>query len=235
MATRILRMNDDTQELGHKWVTEFRRDNPRVASVIGRPIEAARNNGTHPDAIQESCILYEDICRRYKILPANAWNMDEHGIALGVCTNSRVLASSSKRRSYIKSPESREWVLIIKVMSPLGRFTRPLVIFEGTAPQTSHFPTDTTDWCYTTSKNGQQTARKFFGFMTFLFLELGLKMVNSVFLLWMAMAAIQLLNSFGSASKIRHISYSFLLIHLMYSNHLIWVFLRRLNHVIVAR
>ena len=160
MATRILRMNGDTQELGHKWVTKFIRDNPRIASVIGKPIEAARINGTHPDAIQEFYTLYEEICRRYHIQPANTWNMDEHGIALGVCTNSRVLASSSKRRSYVKSPESREWVSIIEVVSPLGGFTRPLVIFKGIAPQTSHFPDDTPDWRYTTSQNGWTTNGK---------------------------------------------------------------------------
>lgn len=108
MATRILRMNGDIEELGHKWVTKFIRDNPRIASVIGRPIEAARLNGTHPDAIQEFYTLYEDILRRYHIQLANTWNMDEHGIALGVCTNSRVLALLSKRRLYVKSLESRE-------------------------------------------------------------------------------------------------------------------------------
>ena len=86
--------------------------------------------------------------------------MDEHGIALGVCTNSRVLASSSKRRLYVKSLESREWVSIIKVVSPLGGFTRPLIIFKGTAPQTSHFPTNTPDWRYTTSENGWTTNGK---------------------------------------------------------------------------
>ena len=60
--------------------------------------------------------------------------MDEHGIAVSVCTNTRVLTLSKKRRSYVKSLESREWVLIIEVISPTGGFTRPLVIFKGLAP-----------------------------------------------------------------------------------------------------
>ncbi|TIA33351.1 hypothetical protein D6C78_07615 [Aureobasidium pullulans] len=137
MATRILRMN-----------------------VVGRPIEAARINGTHPEAIQEFYLLYEDIVRRFNIQPCNTWNMDEHWTAVGVCTNSYVLASSSQRRSYVKSPESREWVSIIEIVSPAGGFARPLVIFKDTAPQTTHFPTDTPDWLYTTSENGWTTNSK---------------------------------------------------------------------------
>jgi hypothetical protein len=71
--------------------------------------------------------------------------MDEHGIALGVCTNSYGLGSSKKKRSYVQSPESRGWASIIEAMSPHGGFIRPLVILKGIAPQTTHFPDDTPD------------------------------------------------------------------------------------------
>jgi hypothetical protein len=60
MATRILRMNGDDQPLGKRWINKFIRDNSRVASVIGRPVEAARVNGTNPDAIQEFFSMYQD-------------------------------------------------------------------------------------------------------------------------------------------------------------------------------
>ena len=46
--------------------------------------------------------------------------MDETGVALGVCTNSQVVASSSKKKAYIKSPENREWVSIIETISAVG-------------------------------------------------------------------------------------------------------------------
>ncbi|TIA08251.1 hypothetical protein D6C80_09323, partial [Aureobasidium pullulans] len=98
IATRILRINGDNQELRNKFVTKFIRDNPRIASVVRRPIEAARINRTNPEAIQEFYTLYEDITRRFH----------EHGIAVSICTNIRVLTSSKKRRSYVKLLESRE-------------------------------------------------------------------------------------------------------------------------------
>ncbi|THY13395.1 hypothetical protein D6D01_08363 [Aureobasidium pullulans] len=104
MATRILRMNGDTRPLGKRWLQKFIRDTPSVASVIGRPIEAARVNRTHPNAIQEFYNMYEEVVRTHNIQPCNTWNMDEHGIALRVCANSTVLRDSSRHRAYVKSP-----------------------------------------------------------------------------------------------------------------------------------
>jgi hypothetical protein len=46
--------------------------------------------------------------------------MDETGCALGVCTNSQVLASAIKKKAYIKSLEDREWVLIIETILATG-------------------------------------------------------------------------------------------------------------------
>lgn len=170
MATRILRMNGDSQELGKKWIHKFIQDNPRIASVVGKPIEAARINGTNPEAIQEFYTRLQDLVHQYNIQPCNMWNMDEHGIGIGICTNSQVLASSTKRRSYVKSPESREWVSIIETVSPLGGFTRPLIIFKGQTLQTSHFPCDTPDWLFTNSENGWTTNEKCLNWLQTIFI-----------------------------------------------------------------
>jgi hypothetical protein len=81
--------------------------------------------------------------------------MDETGVALGVCTNSQVLASSSKKKAYIKSPEDREWVSIIETISSTGVKLQCLVIFKGKHLQSTWFPAQgTPNWLYTTSENG---------------------------------------------------------------------------------
>jgi hypothetical protein len=81
--------------------------------------------------------------------------MDESGLSLGRCMNQRVVGGSKSKRSYIKSPKTREWVIIIKVISALGRFLHPIVIFKGKSVQTSWFHHDCTqDWLYITSENG---------------------------------------------------------------------------------
>jgi hypothetical protein len=66
--------------------------------------------------------------------------MDEIGITLGICTNTRVLRDARRKKAYIKSPENREWVLIIESISADGRKLRCLTIFKGKALQTSWFP-----------------------------------------------------------------------------------------------
>ena len=87
--------------------TEVHERNPKIASVIGRKIEAVRVEGTNQEALQEFFTRFEDIQTKFNILLENL-ELDEQGIALGMCVNSQVLASSAKKRTYTKSPEDRE-------------------------------------------------------------------------------------------------------------------------------
>jgi hypothetical protein len=48
MANQILRMNGDHRPIGKHWMTAFLKRNPRVASIVGRKIEAARAEGATP-------------------------------------------------------------------------------------------------------------------------------------------------------------------------------------------
>ena len=86
--------------------------------------------------------------------------MDEAGIALGVYTNSKVLASSKKKRTYIQSPQDREWVLVVETISATGQPIRPIIIFKGKEPQTTWFPhNEVPNWLYTVSNNGWTSNR----------------------------------------------------------------------------
>ncbi|XP_014550148.1 hypothetical protein COCVIDRAFT_43219 [Bipolaris victoriae FI3] len=68
-------------------VPHFIAGNPRVASIVGRTIENARTTSANYETLD---IQYED-----------TWNMDETRVVLEVCTNTRVLASSSKKKAYV--------------------------------------------------------------------------------------------------------------------------------------
>jgi hypothetical protein len=98
-------------------------------------MEAARVNGAQPKQIQE----FYDRVDRQNILLENTWNMDEAGTALDSCTNSMVLGDSQKKRTYVQSPQDREWVSMVETVSALGRSTRPVTIFKGKTPQTTWF------------------------------------------------------------------------------------------------
>jgi hypothetical protein len=155
MATRILRMNGDTQPLGQLWVPHFITRNPRVASIVGRTIESARTTAANFETIRAFLELFERTRRELGIQYEDIWNMDETGIALGVCTNHQVLASSSKKKAYIKSLEDREWVSLIECVSATGLKLQCLAIFKGKHLQTTWFPANgIPDWLYTTSENG---------------------------------------------------------------------------------
>ncbi|KAF1922863.1 uncharacterized protein M421DRAFT_426485 [Didymella exigua CBS 183.55] len=87
MAARILHMNGDDEPLGQLWIPRFIARNPRLELFERTRMELG--------------IQYEDM-----------WNVDETGVALGVGTNAQVLASSIKKKAYMKaymkSPEDRE-------------------------------------------------------------------------------------------------------------------------------
>ncbi|RYN90015.1 hypothetical protein AA0119_g11278, partial [Alternaria tenuissima] len=135
MATRLLRMNGDHEPLGQLWIPHFIARNPRVASIVGRTIESARTTAASYETIRAFLELFERTRIELGIQYEDIWNMDETGVALGVCTNSQVVASSSKKKAYIKSLED--------------------LIFKGKHLQSTWFPAqDTPNWLYTTSENG---------------------------------------------------------------------------------
>jgi len=154
MANRILRMNGDHRPVGKHWMAAFLKRNPRVASVVGRKIEAARAEGATPAQIRAFLELFERTRTRLGIRAEDIWNMDETGKALGVCANTRVLASSQKKKAYHQSPENREWASIIECVSATGKKLRCGVIFKGKNLQSTWFPAIIPDWLYTTSNNG---------------------------------------------------------------------------------
>ncbi|KAI2479371.1 transposase tan1 [Pyrenophora tritici-repentis] len=83
MAIRIFYMNGDNAPLGQHWVANFLRRNPRVHSIVGRKIEAARAEAANPDSIREFLELYEATQRRLSVQLRDTYNIDETGVALG--------------------------------------------------------------------------------------------------------------------------------------------------------
>jgi hypothetical protein len=148
-------MNGDYEPLGQLWVPHFINRNPRVASIVGRKIESARTTAANYETIRAFLELFERTRIELGIQYEDMWNMDETGCALGVCTNTQVLASSTKKKAYIKSPEDREWVSTIETISATGVKLQCLVIFKGKHLQSTWFPArGTPEWLYTTSENG---------------------------------------------------------------------------------
>jgi 4-hydroxybenzoate polyprenyltransferase len=156
MASRILRQSGDTQSLGKEWIKHFRQRNPRVNTCIGKTIDSKRIEGTQPEKLQAFYNLFSSVRDRFNIQTEDMWNMDEHGIAQGVCEdNRRVLGEVKKGKTLVQAAEKGEWVTILECISAAGQYLKPLVIFKGKALQSSWFKEgEVPDWLYTTSENG---------------------------------------------------------------------------------
>jgi ribosome recycling factor len=176
--------------IGHNWIQRFIKRHPDIKSKVGKKIEAERVRNTSPEALAEWYNLFDSIRRTYQVKLSNIWNMDETGIALGVCNNQWVIGRSSSKSSYVQTPENREWVSIIETISATGACTRPVVLFKGQMLQSSWFlAEDCPDWLYGVSTNGWTSN------------EIGLRWLDEVFLPETAMdneTRILLIDGYGS-------------------------------------
>ena len=62
---------------------------------------------------------------------------------MGIYSNQRVLGTASTKRSYIKTPENREWGTIIEASSAEGDTIDPLILFKGKELQLTWFSENT--------------------------------------------------------------------------------------------
>lgn len=158
MANCIARVNGDHVPVGKNWITGFKTRNPIITTLIGRSLDKARVNGSDKATLSGFFALLQTVVKQYHIKPQNIWNMDEHGLRQGSCSNGRVLGpvtKSGSKRTYVEQPGTTDWVSIIECVSAAGRYTKPLIIFKGANLQSTWFPIDNRpDWHYTVSENG---------------------------------------------------------------------------------
>ena len=79
--------------------------------MTSKSIDRAR---VDPENIDDFYTLFESVKRDFEVLPENIFNMDEHGLGLGICTNQRIIAVSNKSSTYPKTPEDSEKVSICR-------------------------------------------------------------------------------------------------------------------------
>jgi hypothetical protein len=171
LAGLISRQSGGPATIGVNWVQRFIKRHPDIKSKVGKKIEAARIQNTTPEALAQWYNLFDSIRRTHHVKLVNIWNMDETGIALGVCNNQWVIGRSATKSSYVQTPETREWVSIIETISAAGAYIKPVVIFKGQTLQSSWFRAeDCPDWLYGVSASGWTSN------------DIGLRWLNEVFL-----------------------------------------------------
>ena len=122
---------------------------------MGRKIKAIRAKGVTQEAIRKFLKLYKQLRVKLGIQAKDTQNIDETRKALGVYVNTRVLASSQKKKAYYQSLENREQALIIKCVLVIVKKLRPIVIFKGKNLQSTQFLLIVLDQLYVTLENSQ--------------------------------------------------------------------------------
>jgi hypothetical protein len=141
--------------IGHNWISRFINRHPEIHSKVGKKIHGLRLQSVTPKSLAHWFEHFNSVRERYQVPWDNIYNMDETGIALGVCSNQRVVGKAATISSYKATPENREWVSIIETISATGRRLQCLIIFKGNALQSTWF-TDPNipNYSYTVSPNG---------------------------------------------------------------------------------
>ena len=157
-AGLISKASDGPSLIGQNWITRFLTRHPNIKSKVGRKIDYLRAENTSPEALRAFFDHFWTVMTSHDVQLSNIWNFDEHGLGMGVCTNQRVLGSTQRPRSYLKTPENRDWVSIIEACSIDGRSTDPLILFKGKELQSTWFPPNTPlSWQFRCTENAFTT------------------------------------------------------------------------------
>ena len=98
----------------------------------------------NPDVLHSWFTQFRRVLTEYNVSTENVWNMNESGIVLSVYMYQKVIRTSSSTSIRKRTPENREWVTIIELVSVTEAHIRYLVIFKDKNVQTSWFRHDTT-------------------------------------------------------------------------------------------
>lgn len=107
-AEKIIQSGGRSVVIGKSGVPWFLTQHPNVATLLGKLIESNRMCGTQPELMRQFFDRFDMVRACYGIQQEDILNVDEHGIALGVCVNTRVIGKVGKKCTYMESPETRE-------------------------------------------------------------------------------------------------------------------------------
>ncbi len=123
--------------LGSNWLQKFRKHHPSQ-------IDTSRLDGSCPEKLAVWFAEMASILHQNSYNPADIYNKDETGYAIGATQSTRVLAVLEKEKLARKgAPGRQEWVTSIDCVSAAGRALPPSAIFTSLHPGR----VAKADWC----------------------------------------------------------------------------------------
>jgi hypothetical protein len=90
MAVLVSKISGGPVTIGINWVSRFLHRHPEIHTKVGIKIDAQRLQNATPAVLETWFAKLKGIQTDRQVDPADIWNMDETGIALGVCINQTV-------------------------------------------------------------------------------------------------------------------------------------------------
>lgn len=97
---KILEIRGDTEPLSERWVAKFLTRHSQVKRIMGKRLDRSRIEASTQKATGRFYTLFESSQCEFQIAQENVWNMDEHGLAQGICANQCVIGESKKNFTY---------------------------------------------------------------------------------------------------------------------------------------
>lgn len=159
MANLLLRAreatpSETTPKVGKNWVTDFIKRHDSLASHLSRRYNYERALSEDPKLIKGWFDLVQNTIQKYGIIPADIWNFDETGFAMGVTSSQYIICSAEyhgKRK--VLQAGSREWVTVVEAINAEGGILPPYLILKGKVFLERWFPLPP-NWAINLSPNG---------------------------------------------------------------------------------
>jgi len=134
----VRRVNDESvtlveyPPLGKTWLKAFYGRHPQCQTVLAKPIEKARIEGTTPEILQKWFDAYQqEVVEDPDVRESNVYNMDESGFSIGAIKAGKVVVDKQVRTRYQAEPGRQEWVTVIECICGDGTSISPYIIFKG--------------------------------------------------------------------------------------------------------
>jgi hypothetical protein len=130
-VNKLCRAKRDDKEIGKNWHLEFYERYINVESIYVRLMAKERIFNKNADNYIAWFRFYELTVAKWNILPADTYNMNESGCAIGISHKSRVIIPAKEKEAIKSMDGKREWAININIISDIGTASKGFFVIKG--------------------------------------------------------------------------------------------------------
>jgi Tc5 transposase DNA-binding domain len=114
-----------------EWPRRFIERQPDLHKMRQKPIELVRKLAHDPEVILGWFQRFQALCIQFGVYDEDIWNFDETGFQIGVRKSQWIVTTSTSKRSYLASDNSRDLVTSVEAVSAGGAIIKEMLILPG--------------------------------------------------------------------------------------------------------